>query len=240
MTSSAARLFNAFEVGAVFSLRSFGPAWAVAAALAAGFALPAMPLLRYTYISFAIIVLLLVWLKLRGEQLSTFGLVAPRWLRDIGWGVLLTIALIAVTNLVDQLLTPRIVAWTGANPNLAAETFASIKGNLPVFLMIIPAVWAFAAFGEEFLYRGYLMTRLADIFGGGRMAWVLAIAGQALFFALAHWYQGVVGMVSIGIGAVITGIATVAWGRNLWPAIVAHGLTDTLGFTLLYLGRPIS
>lgn len=240
MSSDAARMFNAFEVGALFLLRNFAPAWLVAAALAAGIVLPAMPLLRYTYISFAIILLLIVWLKLRGEQLATFGLVAPRWLRDIGLGVLLTIVLIATTNLVDQFLTPHVVAWTGANPNLAAETFASIKGNLPVFLMIIPAVWAFAAFGEEFLYRGYLMTRLAGIFGGGRMAWVLAIVGQAIMFALAHWYQGVVGMISIGIGAVITGIAAVAWGRNLWPAIIAHGLTDTLGFTLLYLGRPIS
>jgi membrane protease YdiL (CAAX protease family) len=98
----------------------------------------------------------------------------------------------------------------------------------------------FAAFGEEFLYRGYLLTRLAEIFGGGRVAWGLAIIGQAIAFALAHWYQGPVGMFSIGVGAVIAGIAASAWGRNLWPAIVAHGLMDTIGFTMLYLGQPIS
>jgi len=84
------------------------------------------------------------------------------------------------------------------------------------------------------------MTRLAQTFGESRTAWGLAIAGQALLFAFAHWYQGPVGMVPIGVGAVVTGIACVAWGRNLWPAIIAHGLVDTLGFTMLYLGKPIS
>lgn len=240
MNAEANRIFNVVEVGAVFALRTFGPAWLVAAALAAGVVLPAMPLLRHTYIAFAVVLLLIVWLKLRGEQLATFGLIAPRWLRYIGLGLLLAVVQIAVDNVMRQYTTPLIVEWTGANPNLDAETFASIKGDLPVYLMIIPAVWVFAAFGEEFLYRGYLLNRLADIFGGGRVAWSFAILGQAIAFALAHWYQGPVGMFSIGVGAIISGIAVSAWGRNLWPAIVAHGLMDTIGFTMLYLGQPIS
>jgi len=36
------------------------------------------------------------------------------------------------------------------------------------------------------------------------------------------------------------GTASVVWGRNLWPVMVAHGLVDTLGFTMLYLGIPLS
>ena len=240
MTAEGNRLINAVEVGAVFLLRQFGPAWIVAVALAAGIALPDMPLLRHTYLSFALVLLLIGWLMLRGEQLQTFGLVTPRWLRYIALGVLLAVVQMAADTVLRQFSTPLIVAWTGANPNLDAEKFAAIKGNLPLLLMTIPAVWAFAAFGEEFLYRGYLMTRLAGIFGGGRVAWVVAIVAQAIAFALAHWYQGPVGMVPIGVGAIIAGIATSAWGRNLWPAIIAHGLTDTLGFTILYLGQPIN
>lgn len=240
MTGTAIRALNAVEVAAFFSLRSFGPAWAVAAALAAGIVLPPMPLLRFTYIAFAVVLLLIVWLKLRGEQLATFGLVTPRWLRVIALGVVLTVIQIVVTNLISQFVEPYLVTWFGANPNLAQETFAEIKGNLPLYLMIVPVVWLFAAFGEEFLYRGYLMTRLAEIFGGGRMAWAAANVGQAAMFALAHWYQGLTGMVTIGLVAIVTGIATTAWGRNLWPAIIAHGITNTIGFTMLYLGVPIS
>ncbi len=235
-----ARIINFGELAAVFALREFAPAWIVAGALAAGFALPAMPLLRYTYIAFALVLVLVGWLKLRGESLATFGLIAPRWLVYAGFGILLVAIQIGVDNVVRQYTTPLIVEWTGADPHLDAKTFASIKGNLPLFLMILPCVWAFAAFGEEFLYRGYLMTRLAQLMGGSSLAWSAAVIGQAIAFALAHWYQGPVGMVPIGVGAVISGIATVAWGRNLWPAIVAHGLMDTIGFTMLYTGQPLS
>jgi hypothetical protein len=183
----------------------------------------------------------MLWLKLRGENWSDFGLIAPRkWGRIILFGLLLTVVTIGVTSVVRSLATPLIVAWTGANPHLDEQTFAAIKGDLPLYLMILPCIWLFAAFGEEFLFRGYLMQRLAQVFGGGRGAWVLAVLGQAIAFALAHWYQGPVGMVPIAAGAIVAGIATVAWGRNLWPAMIAHGLTDTLGFTMLYLGIPLS
>lgn len=218
-----------------------GPKLAIAAGLAVGLPLPDMPLLRHTYLGFIAIVLLIAWLRRRGESLTQFGLVVPRrWLLTIGLGMGLAAIQMAVGSVVRMVATPLIVAWTGANPHLDAQTFAAIEGNLGLYLMVIPVVWLFAAFGEEFLFRGYLMTRLSQIFGGGRAAWAIAVVGQAVLFALAHWYQGPVGMVPIAVGAVISGIACVAWGRVLWPAIIAHGLIDTLGFTMLYLGLPLS
>ena len=241
MTTQASRAYLVAEVTGFFLLNQFAAKLAVGAAAAAGLTLPDMPLLRHTYIAFSTILLLMVWLRWRGERLARFGLIVPRkWLLYLGLGVALAAVSIVAEGVVRSLTTPLIVAWTGANPHLDEQTFAAIRGNLPLYLMIVPCVWLFAAFGEEFLFRGYLITRLAQFFGNGRAAWALAIIGQAAAFALAHWYQGPVGMVAIGVGAVVTGIACVAWGRNLWPAIIAHGLVDTLGFTMLYLGQPLS
>lgn len=241
MKTPARRAYFAAEVIAVFLLNQFAAKLAVAAAAAAGIVLPDMPLLRHTYIAFATIVMLMLWLRWRGERLAAFGLIVPRrWLLYIALGFALALVNIGVDSLVRSVSTPLIVGWTGANPHLDAQTFAAIKGNLPLYLMIIPSVWLFAGLGEEFLFRGYLMTRLSQIFGGSRPAWALAIVGQAIAFGLAHWYQGPVGMVPIAAGAIVTGVACVAWGRNLWPAIIAHGLVDTLGFTMLYLGQPLS
>lgn len=229
------------ETVAAMLFNRFAPKLAIAGAAAAGLTLPDMPLLHRTYLAFASVLVLIGWLRWRGEGMAQFGLVVPRrWLALIGLGIALALAQIVLDSLVRSVTTPLIVAWTGADPHLDAKTFAAIEGNLDLYLMVLPCVWLFAAFGEEFLYRGYLMTRLSQLLGGGRAAWALAIVGQAVLFALAHWYQGPVGMVPIGIGAVLTGIATLAWGRNLWPAMIAHGLTDTLGFTLLYLGKPLS
>ena len=241
MTTSARRAYLVLETTTVFGFNKFGAVLAVAAAGAIGLAIPDMALLHHTYLAFATIVILVLWLLWRGERLSQFGLIFPRkFLLYLVLGLALAIVGNVVDTIVRSVSTPLIVSLTGANPHLDAETFAAIKGNLPLYLEIVPCVWLFAAFGEEFLFRGYLMTRLAQIFGEGKAAWGIAIIGQAILFGLAHWYQGLVGMVPIGLGALVTGIACVAWGRNLWPAILAHGLIDTLGFTMLYQGIPLS
>ena len=119
---------------------------------------------------------------------------------------------------------------------MARDLFAPLKGNLSLFLFLLPFVWLFAAFGEEFFYRGYLMTRFAQFMGETRLAWGVALVAQAILFGAAHAYQGPVGMVGTALLGAISGAATLLWRRNLWPAIIAHGLQDTLGFTLLYLG----
>ena len=51
-------------------------------------------------------------------------------------------------------------------------------------------IWTFAAFGEELSYRGYLLTRAADIFGRSRAAYVMAVILVAMLFGFAHYYKG--------------------------------------------------
>jgi len=241
MTNGIERLAKLVEVAVVFALREYIAAWTLALALAAGIVLPDMPLLKHTYLVFAFVLIVLLWVTLRGEKWSDFGLIAPRrWLLYLGLGVALAIADIVVDGIVRSVSTPLIVSWTGADPHLDEKAFTVMKGNLPLFLMILPTIWLFAGFGEEFLFRGYLLTRLAQIFGGSKAAWVLAVIGQAIAFGLAHFYQGPVGMFPVAVGGVLYGTASVVWGRNLWPVMVAHGLVDTLGFTMLYLGIPLS
>ena len=241
MSNFMVRLAYAFDVAAVFVVSEYFAAWAIALALMAGFTLPSMPLLRHTYLAFVVVLMLMAWVKLRGEKWADFGLIVPRrWGRYLAFGVLLAVVYVVLDGVVRSISTPLIVSWTGADPHLDEKTFAALKGNLPLFLMIVPSIWLFAAFGEEFLFRGYLLTRLAQIFGGSRAAWILAVIGQAIAFGLAHWYQGPVGMFPIAVGAALSGAVSVIWGRNLWPVMIAHGLIDTLGFTLLYLGQPLS
>lgn len=211
MQMPAKRPWLIAETAATFAFYQYAALLAVLAAGASGLVLPDMPLLRHTYLAFAAILLIMAWLRWRGEPLARFGLNVPRkWLLYLALGLVLALVSIAVDSMVRSISTPLIVGWTGANPHLDAQTFAAIRGNLPLYLMIVPCVWLFAALGEEFMFRGFLMTRLAQIFGGGRAAWALAIIGQAAAFALAHWYQGAVGMVPIGLGALVTGIACIA------------------------------
>jgi membrane protease YdiL (CAAX protease family) len=56
-------------------------------------------------------------------------------------------------------------------PALANE----VIGNIKIALVALLLVWTFAAFGEEIAYRGYLVTRAADI--GRRLAAAYWIGG---------------------------------------------------------------
>ena len=226
------------EALAALLIRDRIAGWAKMGAAASGVTLPLMPVLKLTYIPFGFSLFLLLWVKLRGENWSSFGLIAPvKWLRAIGYGVVLFFAQVVYGALALPAIERTVAALTGSGANKAAQVLGEVTGNLPLLLYLLPFVWLFAAFGEEFFFRGYLMTRFAQFMGEGRLAWTIALIAQALIFGASHAYQGPPGMVSTAIGGLILGAGTLIWGRNLWPAIIGHGLADTLGFILLYGGR---
>jgi membrane protease YdiL (CAAX protease family) len=77
-----------------------------------------------------------------------------------------------------------------------------------------------AGFGEEFVFRGYLIWLFRPFIG----LWGAA-ALSVVMFALAHAYQGVKGIVATGVvGALLTLVVLVI--GSLWPAIALHALID--------------
>lgn len=171
------------------------------------------------------------------------------WLRGVGWrGVGLrrpaswkrTLLIALFVGIVFQFaslyaLEPLLARFTGKLPDVSQ--FASLVGN-PVLLLIWLAVaWTLAAFGEEMVFRGYLMNRLADVGNRTRAAWVFALIVVTLAFGLAHLYQGASGVIATALSGLIFGLVYLADGRNLWSAILAHGIYDTIGFVLIYLGK---
>lgn len=204
-------------------------------ALAFGVTMPLMPLLRVTYLSFLFLFLLAAWLIWRGERLADFGFAWPRrWGKALLWGVGFFLIVLAYAMTLEPLLDALLTPWFG--PSRGASTFHEIRGNLGLFLYILPFIWLFAAVGEEFFYRGYLMTRLEQLFGGGRGALAAAIVIQAILFGLGHLYQGWTGVIGVTIYGLFNGVAARVMKGTILPSIIAHGLLDTLGFTMIYLG----
>jgi hypothetical protein len=224
-----------FEAILVFAGAKVFPAAAIAAAAMAGLLLPAMPVLQFTYLLFLYVCLVLLWVKARGETWASLGLKAPAW-RDLGLGIGVLFAIILYGATLDPLVDRYVNEATGADPNQVTAFFAALQGNLALTLTVIAAQWLFAAFGEEAFYRGYLMSRFAQSLGGDTAAWMAALTGQAVLFGAAHFYQGPAGMVGTAVTGFILGAATLFFGRTLWPAIVAHGLANSLGFAMMYLG----
>lgn len=147
--------------------------------------------------------------------------------------VLLTLGAAAtVIVLTSFVITPllRLVDVAPPDPSVLVE---AIEGDLANYLVFLgPVAWGSAAFGEELLLRGFLLNRFATLYGSAA-----GVVLQALVFSLGHTYQGLGGVVNIFAVGLILGWFYLRAGRNLWPAIVAHGLIDTLSLTLVYLGH---
>jgi len=115
--------------------------------------------------------------------------------------------------------------------------FANIEGNFPLLLINLLTIWTTVAFGEELVWRAFLIDRLELIFGDWRFQDVYVVFISAVMFGLAHFYQGTVGIIVAGLLGLIYILAYRLSGRNLWVVIIGHGLTDTLTFISLYAGR---
>ncbi|MGH8174474.1 MAG: CPBP family intramembrane glutamic endopeptidase, partial [Rhodanobacteraceae bacterium] len=101
---------------------------------------------------------------------------------------------------------------------------------------VLGLVWTFAAFGEEISYRGYLLTRAADLGKRSTLAYWIGIVFVSILFGYGHYYKGPSGIIDSGIAGLILGAAYMASGRNLWTSILAHGFIDTFGVVALYFG----
>jgi membrane protease YdiL (CAAX protease family) len=174
----------------------------------------------------------LVSVILRRQSPRSIGFVRPwSWRRTILLGAATAIAL----QLVSTYVTEPVMIRFGQRPADLSE-FRPLVGNLTLALGLLPLIWTFAAFGEEIVYRGYILTRMADAAGASSPAWTFSVFGSALLFAIGHYYQGPTGMVDSGITGLVLGTLYVWSGRNLWVTIFSHGLTDTLALAIIVTG----
>src|SRR5262245_6890749 len=113
---------------------------------------------------------------------------------------------------------------------------AAITGNLKIALLALVIVWSFAAFGEEIAYRGYLLTRAADLGNRTKTAYLVGVVFVSVLFGYGHYYKGPSGIIDSGVAGLILGSAYLITGRNLWTSILAHGFIDTFVVIVLYFG----
>ena len=100
-------------------------------------------------------------------------------------------------------------------------------------LWIVGVAWLAAGTGEELLYRGFLMDRLARVSGLRGKPW-LVIVIQAALFGLPHAYQGWGGVLVTGTVGLFLGWLRWRMNGNLWACIIAHAAVDTIAMGAYY------
>lgn len=190
-----------------------------------------LPLLKVIpLISVLLVIMALMWL--RGNTWNKLGLGHPRrWRRTVllglGFGLLFML-------LQSFIVVPLVVRFTGKA--LDMHIFSTVHGNLPLLLGYLITTWTSTAFGEEMIFRAYLLNRLIDLFGRSFSGRMLSLIIQAIVFGIEHAYQGPVGIIIAAIYGLLLGLLYLGTKRNLWTCVIAHGLNDTIAFALAFLG----
>lgn len=168
-------------------------------------------------------------MRARGVTWADLGLRAPD---DTKQALLATGAILglAVGSIVlFQIVSDQLAL--GLAPDASGESavakFGDLRGNWPLFLTILPFVWLESLL-EEILDRGFLMGWIERALSSTRAATVFAVIAQAVIFGYRHAHELSERSVTVGLIGLAMGVGYVAFGRNLWPLIVAHGILNTL------------
>lgn len=170
---------------------------------------------------------LVLWL--RRSNWREFGLKKPKsWLKTflLAIGGLITVYIIVIISM------PLVTRLTGQPVD--KSQFETLRGNVPALIFGLLVVWTLAAFGEELIFRGYLMNTLARVLGNRNRGWIFACFINSILFGVGHTYQGISGVILLGIVGLLYALFYLGSGRNLWVPILIHGLYDTSAFLVIF------
>jgi membrane protease YdiL (CAAX protease family) len=171
--------------------------------------------------------------RLRDGGWSMAGLTRPKSWRKT---VLMAFGAAAVLLLGSQLLIQPLAAHLWHRPEQASSLLKVPTFDWKLALRNLAIVWIFAGFGEETGYRGYLLTRAADLGNRSKLAYVAAMLYVAVLFGFGHVYKGPAGILDSTYSGLVLGGVYLLSGRNLWAPILAHGLTDTFVVIVIFMG----
>ena len=152
--------------------------------------------------------------RVHGITLAQLGVGVPRPALAITIAIVLA-ALISVNQIYSlRRLVARPSEIKGVLPQLALKLFPQDDVERLIFFALVVTV----AMCEEFIYRGFVQRVFQD--WSGRHV-VAGIVGSAVFFSLAHLYQGRRGLSTTIVVGILFSIVR-SWSGSLFPTSVAH------------------
>lgn len=181
---------------------------------------------------------LIAWgLRLRGQGCEHFGLTfrlaPPRTIVRTVWLSLVVCVAAVASVVVAAVVMANIV---GMPEGADMSKYVYLHGNLPMLIFALLVVYVNASFGEEVIYRAFLINRIAELGSRSKAAWVLAVVISSIMFGLIHSDWAIAGMVQMCFMGLVLGVSYLLVRRNLWVTILAHGYMDTILLLQLYFG----
>lgn len=183
------------------------------------------------------VLIFLVWFSqwLRGESLSELGLqgISFRW-KAIARNLLISLLILVLGLLAFQsglLLMP--VPEKDLSPEISVN-YDYLKQNPAILILSLLGVYMVSSFGEELVYRGYLINRLLQLYGESRSGKLMAAITSAIIFGAIHYQWGFTGMVQTSLMGLVFALAFMIMKNRLLPLILAHAFMDTILLVSIY------
>ena len=186
-----------------------------------------------------VLMLAMVWLglRVRGQGCEHFGLsLRPANRRTVFRAVLQSFAVFVAAVAATVVGAVVMSSIFGRPEGADMSGFDYLHDNLPMLILVLVAVYFNASFGEEVIYRAFLINRIAELGSGSKSAWRLGVLISSLVFGLIHSGWGLVGMVQMTFMGLALAVSYLVVRRNLWVTILAHGYLDTILIVPMYFG----
>ena len=185
-----------------------------------------------------ILMLILVWLGMnfRGQKWSDFGLTfGPVTFKD-GLKVFLLSLLVFVLAVTGFILGSIIMAnITGIPEGSDMSNYEYLQNNVPMLILTLCGVYIVSSFGEEVIYRAFLINRISELGFEPKTGRIIAVILSAIIFGLVHYEWGAMGIVQTGFMGLAIGICYIKMKKRLWILILAHAYMDTILMIQMYL-----
>jgi membrane protease YdiL (CAAX protease family) len=180
----------------------------------------------------------IVWtgMKVRGKSWKDFGLTFKRVSLNEGLRIFGLSLLVFIIASLAFLIGPILMAnFTEIQQNADFSKYDFLKDNLGGLLLSLASVYIVSSFGEEVIFRAFLINRISELINGTKYSSVIAVILSSIFFGLIHYQWGPMGMFQTGCMGLTMGIFYVKLKKRLWILILAHAYMDTLLLVQIYL-----
>ena len=185
-----------------------------------------------------IMMLILVWmgLKIRGEGWQDFGLSFNKTGIKAALKVFGLSLLVFIFAMVGFIIGSIIMAnITGIPQQANMSAYAFLEDNLPMLFISLIGVYIVSSFGEEVIYRAFLINRFTQLGLNSKSGKIVAVILSAVIFGFAHYSWGPMGIVQTGFMGLALGLCYIFMKKRLWVLILAHVYMDTILLVQMYL-----
>jgi len=164
--------------------------------------------------------------------MSDFNSGEGNWYTDIGIGLILTLIYFLLMFIERATLMDLLPQRQPPSQEIINMMLDLAQKPLLLAIWLGPVVWIGVALFEE-LARTFFLNCLSRL--GDKKCWELfSIVFVAILVGFTHLYQGLFGIISVGIQGFVIGFYYYKF-RRLFPLIISHALYDSIQIIMFVL-----